>query len=55
MCECRRVKSEDPLEEEGPYLAVDLLAQRGDLLLEMPLNPMAFTSSSTERVEMPCT
>lgn len=36
-------------------LAVDLFAQPADLVLEMPLMPMALTRSSTERVEIPWT
>jgi hypothetical protein len=53
---------ERSIEERGD-LAVDLAAQSADprlrrgrlSLFEMPLIPIAFTSSSTERVETPCT
>ena len=42
--------------QEGFHLAIDLFAQTRDTwLFEMPLMPNALTSSSTERVEMPCT
>jgi hypothetical protein len=41
---------------EALDLLIELLAQFGDIrLLEMPSIPNAFTSSSTLRVETPCT
>jgi len=41
--------------QERLHLLVDLVAQPATWLLEMPLIPIALTSSSTERVETPCT
>jgi hypothetical protein len=39
--------------QEGRDPLVDLFAEPADLALEMPVIPMALTSSSTERVETP--
>lgn len=39
---------------EGLHLRINLRAQAQDMLLEMPLMSIAYTKSSTERVEMPC-
>jgi hypothetical protein len=41
------------LSPEG--LGLKRSAQPADLLLEVPVMPIALTKSSTERVEMPCT